>query len=462
VHRDPGIFVEITPELTQWIEANDVDLLLRMPDASWGLMDLGMQAINVGSPDYWETVSPAKVIGALAKNEATQDAGRVHSSTEGPGEEDPVGPFDYLANDEGRQVQGDVLSYTAGSGPELEFGQNIAFRTRNDVMGVYSLENVKDGNSYALKMKIKLLQSSGTNHPKLNQTIQLLEQAEKENTNSDANQTDLLNEAWKVLQSEGGHRRYRKHRGYALDAIKSAITAREQHAVSTVDESIRKALSEIQKALTVAAVFEAAHQQVEKDGPPPVSAPSLNPASESVPPRVQKDNGDRFASYKPKSDDSKLDDASGWRAWVSIQCLKNKGPSVSYQLRQVAPGMWEIAFHHRSNLRIDLEYALVPSGTPRPTLQDDQFPWNSVSIEPGETAIGALFTSDTAKAEFTINPQQGAPQLYIKSALLEEPTLGAGEAVFGDDPNLPYAEPPYDQSNGKSAPNTSDLKVDGV
>jgi serine/threonine protein kinase len=229
VRPDSTGFVEITPELSQWITANNVDLLLRMPDSSWGLMNLQLQVVDLGTTKDWNPVLPENLIDALAKKDA-----------------------DF------RESTSNATS--AGFGAEVAFGHSIAFRTRNDVMGVYSMENALDDDHHVLRMRIELLQSTGTSHPKLNETMGLLEQAKKADMPGDSNQAALLNHAWQVLQAEGGHKRYRKHRGYALDAIQSAISTQGGPNQTGTANAIDKALSEIQRALVTAAVFERAQQ----------------------------------------------------------------------------------------------------------------------------------------------------------------------------------------------------------
>jgi hypothetical protein len=124
--QGPG-FVELTPELTKWIRARDVDLLLRLGDRGWDLMTLDMQQDFAGQLDEWETVSPAAVVALFAQKDAV---GQVRDAV-------PAGSF----------------SHGYGDG----FGALDAFRTRRDTMGVYQFEGVENSTRRGVRLRYKLL-----------------------------------------------------------------------------------------------------------------------------------------------------------------------------------------------------------------------------------------------------------------------------------------------------------------
>ena len=68
-NRGPS-FVELTPELKQWIEQNKVDFLFRLEDERWSLMTLGLQMDFVAQPQGWGTVTLEQVKEVFAAKDA--------------------------------------------------------------------------------------------------------------------------------------------------------------------------------------------------------------------------------------------------------------------------------------------------------------------------------------------------------------------------------------------------------
>ena len=123
-------FVELTPELKQWIKARDVDVLLRLGEKTWKLMTLEMQEAFAGQLNEWETISPEKVMGIFAAKDA-----------------------EHLVRDEvpaSRSVQ----SYRDG------FGSFDAFRTRSNTIGVYQFEGVDNSTRRGVRLRYKVVQAA--------------------------------------------------------------------------------------------------------------------------------------------------------------------------------------------------------------------------------------------------------------------------------------------------------------
>jgi hypothetical protein len=123
-------FVELTPELKQWIKARDVDVLLHLGEKTWDMMTLGMQEEFAGQLNEWETISPEKVIGVFAKKDA-----------------------DHLVRDE-------VPASSFGNSYRDGFGASNAFRTRSNTIGVYQFESVDNSMRRGLGLRYKLVQAA--------------------------------------------------------------------------------------------------------------------------------------------------------------------------------------------------------------------------------------------------------------------------------------------------------------
>jgi hypothetical protein len=120
-------FVDLTLELTEWIRAQDMDLLLHLGDKGWDMMTLDMQQDFAGQLDEWETVSTAAVVALFARQDA---AGQVRDAV-------PAASF--------------------GHGYRDGFGAFDAFRTRNNTMGVYQFEGVANSTRRGVSLRYKLV-----------------------------------------------------------------------------------------------------------------------------------------------------------------------------------------------------------------------------------------------------------------------------------------------------------------
>ena len=63
-------FVELTPQLTDWIRKTDVDVLLQLGTNSWNMMTLEMQEDFVAQPTEWNQVAPKAVMDLFAQKDA--------------------------------------------------------------------------------------------------------------------------------------------------------------------------------------------------------------------------------------------------------------------------------------------------------------------------------------------------------------------------------------------------------
>ena len=132
VHPNQGpAFVELTPELKQWIKANDVDVLFRLTNKGWDTMNLEMQEDYVGQPTEWENVTPEHVVAVFSKKDAAH------------------------------LVRKDVPASSFGTGYRDGFSSCKALRTRRNTMGVYQLEGVDDIARRGVKIRYKLMQAAG-------------------------------------------------------------------------------------------------------------------------------------------------------------------------------------------------------------------------------------------------------------------------------------------------------------
>lgn len=127
-HLNQGpAFVELTPELRQWIKARDVDVLLHLGEKHWDMMTLETQEGGGGQLQEWETILPEEVMGVFAKKDA-----------------------DKLVRDE-------VPASSFGHSYRDGFGAFNAFRTRNNTMGVYQFEGVNNTTIRGVGIRYKLV-----------------------------------------------------------------------------------------------------------------------------------------------------------------------------------------------------------------------------------------------------------------------------------------------------------------
>jgi hypothetical protein len=126
-HPNQGpTFVELTPELKQWIKARDVDVLLHLGEKTWDLMTLEMQEGFAGQLNEWETISPKEVIGLFAKKDAdhlARDA--VPASSFGYSYRDEFGVFNAFrtrSNDGRSPVRGCGQQHQARRGHSVQAG----------------------------------------------------------------------------------------------------------------------------------------------------------------------------------------------------------------------------------------------------------------------------------------------------------------------------------------------------
>ncbi len=119
-------FVDITPELQQWIRAQDVDLLLLLGEKTWSMMALEMQEDFAGQLSEWATASAAKVVAGFA------------------------------AKDAKGQVRDTVPASSSGRSYSDGFGSFNAFRTRSNTMGVYQFEGLANSTRRGVSLRYKL------------------------------------------------------------------------------------------------------------------------------------------------------------------------------------------------------------------------------------------------------------------------------------------------------------------
>jgi hypothetical protein len=119
-------FVDLTPELQQWIRAQDVDLLLLLGEKTWSMMTLEMQEDFAGQLSEWETASAAKVVAGFA------------------------------AKDAAGQVRDAVPASSSGQSYSDGFGSFNAFRTRSNTMGVYQFEGLANSTRRGVSLRYKL------------------------------------------------------------------------------------------------------------------------------------------------------------------------------------------------------------------------------------------------------------------------------------------------------------------
>jgi len=128
-------FVDLTPELLEWVRAQGMDLLLRLGDKGWDQMTLEMQQDFAGQFGEWETVTPAQVAGIFARKDAK---GQVRDLV-------PASSFGH--------------AYRDGLGPVT------AFRTRRDTLGIYQVEGIENDTRKGVGFRYRLVQSAAASAP---------------------------------------------------------------------------------------------------------------------------------------------------------------------------------------------------------------------------------------------------------------------------------------------------------
>ena len=128
-------FVELTPELKQWIKANDVDVLFHFGEKNWDMMTLEMQEdyTDPSASAEWETVTPGKAVAIFAKKDA-----------------------DHL-------VRSEVPASSGGSGYRDGLSGVKALRTRSNLMGIYQTRGIDDLSGRGVTIRYKLVQNDKTN-----------------------------------------------------------------------------------------------------------------------------------------------------------------------------------------------------------------------------------------------------------------------------------------------------------
>jgi len=121
-------FVELTPELKEWIKARGVDLLLHLGETNWDMMTLGMQEEFAGQLNEWDATSREKIVGLFAKEDV-----------------------DHLVRDE-------VPASSFGHSYRGEYGSVTAFRTSRNTMGVYQIQGMGNINRRGVGLRYKLVQ----------------------------------------------------------------------------------------------------------------------------------------------------------------------------------------------------------------------------------------------------------------------------------------------------------------
>ena len=130
LHLDQApAFVELTPELKQWIRANDVDVLFRFGETTWEMMTLEMQEDYAGQPTDWETIQPGNATQIFARKDA-----------------------DGL-------VRSEVPSSSSGHGYRDGWDYVNAFRTRSNSIGIYQLRGIDDVYGRGVELRTKLVQT---------------------------------------------------------------------------------------------------------------------------------------------------------------------------------------------------------------------------------------------------------------------------------------------------------------
>jgi hypothetical protein len=131
LHPNEGpSFVELTPELKQWINANDVDVLFHFGQSSWDMMTLGMQQDYIGQPTDWETITPDQAVNIFAAKDAAQ------------------------------LVRGAATGSSFGKGYRDGLDYVNALRTRGNIIGIYQLRGIDDPSGRGVEIRVKVVQGA--------------------------------------------------------------------------------------------------------------------------------------------------------------------------------------------------------------------------------------------------------------------------------------------------------------
>ena len=127
----PGeaLFVELTPELKQWIKTNQVDALFHFGANSWDMLTLEMQQDYINQSTQWATTTPDQVVEVFARKDA-----------------------DHLARSE-------VPACVFGNGYRDGWNTIEAFRTRDDTVGIYQIRGTDDLDGRGVEVRFKLVQA---------------------------------------------------------------------------------------------------------------------------------------------------------------------------------------------------------------------------------------------------------------------------------------------------------------
>ncbi|MCF7674493.1 MAG: serine/threonine protein kinase [Akkermansiaceae bacterium] len=121
-------FVELTPELREWIKSEGMDVLFHLESESWAMMTLEMQEGFVGQPAEWDTIPAAKATTLFAARDARGQVRR-----------------EVPASSANRDYSG--------------FSSVNAFRTRDNLIGVYQLRTFKDDSGHGVMIRYKLVKT---------------------------------------------------------------------------------------------------------------------------------------------------------------------------------------------------------------------------------------------------------------------------------------------------------------
>jgi predicted Ser/Thr protein kinase len=120
-------FVQLTPALRQWIQREEPDILFQLNPTDWQMMTLGMQQNFAGQVAEWETVPSAKVTGIFERLDAQH------------------------------RKRGEIPSSSAGHGYRNGLSSVNAFRTRDDLVGIYQHRGIKDASGHGVKIRYRLV-----------------------------------------------------------------------------------------------------------------------------------------------------------------------------------------------------------------------------------------------------------------------------------------------------------------
>jgi len=122
-------FVELTPELKRWIKTNNVDVLFHFGGKSWDMITLEMQQDYTGQPTEWAATKPEMAIEIFARKDA------------------------------GHLVRSEVPASVFGNGYRDGWNTVEAFRTRDDIIGIYQMRGIDDLSGRGVQIRYKLVQN---------------------------------------------------------------------------------------------------------------------------------------------------------------------------------------------------------------------------------------------------------------------------------------------------------------